>query len=65
MGAGGRGEITTRIQKAFFEITKGERKAPGDWLTYVNASASKPDNNGHEATESSEYLLQRRKRAGR
>ncbi|MDQ3666229.1 MAG: branched-chain amino acid transaminase [Acidobacteriota bacterium] len=51
VGAGGRGEITARIQKAFFEITKGERKAPGDWLTYVNASASKPENNGHKAQE--------------
>ncbi len=36
VGTGGRGEITTRIQKAFFEITKGERPAPGNWLTYVN-----------------------------
>ena len=36
VGSGGRGEITARIQKAFFEITKGERPAPGDWLTYVN-----------------------------
>ena len=36
VGSGGRGEITTRIQKAFFEITKGERPAPGKWLTYVN-----------------------------
>jgi branched-chain amino acid aminotransferase len=31
-----RGEITTLIQKTFFEITKGERPAPGKWLTYVN-----------------------------
>ncbi|HZI87119.1 MAG TPA: hypothetical protein VFD48_09815, partial [Pyrinomonadaceae bacterium] len=51
VGAGGRGEITTRIQKAFFEITKGEREAPGDWLTYVNPSAVKADNNGHKAQE--------------
>jgi branched-chain amino acid aminotransferase len=35
VGSGGRGEITTRIQKVFFEITKGERAAPGDWLTFV------------------------------
>ena len=48
MGAGGRGEITARIQKTFFEITKGEREAPGDWLTYVNTSGSNPDNNGHQ-----------------
>ena len=50
VGAGGRGEITTQIQKVFFEITKGERKAPGNWLTYVNAeTGSRPDNNGHKA----------------
>jgi branched-chain amino acid aminotransferase len=36
VGNGGRGEITTKIQNAFFEITKGERPAPGKWLTYVN-----------------------------
>ena len=35
VGNGGRGEITTRIQTAFFEITKGDRPAPGKWLTYV------------------------------
>jgi branched-chain amino acid aminotransferase len=35
VGTGGRGEITERIQKVFFEITKGERPAPGNWLTYV------------------------------
>jgi len=46
VGKGGRGEITARIQQRFFEITKGERKAPGDWLTYVNSTASQPENNG-------------------
>jgi branched-chain amino acid aminotransferase len=51
VGAGGRGEITARIQKAFFEITKGEREAPGDWLTYVNTATSEPDNNGHKPQE--------------
>ena len=35
IGAGGRGEITEKIQKVFFEITSGERPAPGPWLTYV------------------------------
>jgi branched-chain amino acid aminotransferase len=35
IGSGQRGEITTKIQKMFFEITKGERPAPGPWLTYV------------------------------
>jgi branched-chain amino acid aminotransferase len=54
VGKGGRGEITTKIQEAFFEITKGERKAPGDWLTYVNASQpATVTNNGHKAQEGS------------
>jgi hypothetical protein len=50
VGAGGRGEITEKIQKAFFEITKGERKAPGDWLTYVNAEKkAQTGNNGYQS----------------
>jgi branched-chain amino acid aminotransferase len=36
VGSGARGEITAQIQKAFFEITKAERQAPGPWLTFVN-----------------------------
>jgi branched-chain amino acid aminotransferase len=49
VGNGGRGEITEKIQSAFFEITKGVRKAPGDWLTYVNAAkAAQPGNNGSQ-----------------
>ena len=52
VGKGGRGEITARIQNAFFEITKGERQAPGEWLTYVNvAKPAQPENNGHKAQE--------------
>lgn len=52
VGDGVRGELTTRIQEAFFQITKGERKAPGDWLTYVNsANASKVANNGHKGQD--------------
>jgi branched-chain amino acid aminotransferase len=47
VGSGARGPITEKIQKAFFEITKGERPAPGKWLTYVNETKSAPtDNNG-------------------
>ena len=54
VGAGGRGEITEKIQKAFFEITKGERKAPGEWLTYVKAAKkSQPGNNGNRAGKGS------------
>ncbi len=50
VGSGGRGEITAKIQKRFFEITKGERPAPGNWLTFVNTeTAKRPDNNGHKA----------------
>ena len=48
VGSGGRCPITAKIQKAFFEITKGERPAPGNWLTYVNSgkAAASADNNG-------------------
>jgi hypothetical protein len=48
VGAGGRGPVTERIQKVFFEITNGERQAPGNWLTYVNEQkqVSSSDNNG-------------------
>ena len=54
VGNGGRGEITAKIQKAFFEITKGERKAPGEWLTYVQAAKqSNPNNNGFGVIEES------------
>jgi branched-chain amino acid aminotransferase len=53
IGTGKRGEITARIQQAFFEITKGERPAPGPWLTYVDEAShvSNVDNNGHEAKQ--------------
>jgi branched-chain amino acid aminotransferase len=54
VGKGGRGELTTKIQDAFFQITKGERKAPGDWLTYVNAAKhATVASNGHKAQEGS------------
>ncbi|HLL75425.1 MAG TPA: branched-chain amino acid transaminase [Pyrinomonadaceae bacterium] len=53
IGAGRRGEVTERIQKVFFEITSGEREAPGPWLTYVNeAQAVRPENNGRRAGSS-------------
>ena len=40
IGAGTRGEITRRIQEAFFAITTGERPAPNNapWLTYCGES---------------------------
>jgi branched-chain amino acid aminotransferase len=40
IGTGQRGEITARIQRLFFDITSGERPAPGPWLTYVNEQPS-------------------------
>ena len=58
VGAGGRGEITERIQKVFFEITKGDREAPGKWLTYVNESRSaQPGNNGFEAEKATDVSV--------
>ena len=64
VGSGGRGEITEKIQKMFFEITKGERKAPGDWLTYVEASKNaQPRNNGSQAGKSSDVSAPASQRA--
>lgn len=51
VGNGKRGEITEKIQKVFFEITKGQREPPGKWLTYVKEEPSKAANNGHKANE--------------
>jgi branched-chain amino acid aminotransferase len=54
IGEGRRGDVTARIQKLFFEITSGERPAPGPWLTYVKeAAASAPAgaNNGSKKGE--------------
>jgi branched-chain amino acid aminotransferase len=59
IGAGRRGEITRRIQQVFFEITSGEREAPGPWLTYVNETpAVAPESNGHRAALSDEVEAQ-------
>jgi branched-chain amino acid aminotransferase len=50
VGAGGRGPVTEKIQKVFFEITKGERPAPGKWLTYVNEKKdAQSGSNGSQA----------------
>src|SRR5256714_13720807 len=60
VGAGGRGPITEKIQKAFFEITKGERPAPGPWLTYVReqkiSGASENGYKGEQAKEATGRL---------
>jgi branched-chain amino acid aminotransferase len=54
VGTGERGPITTQIQKAFFDITKGVRKAPGDWLTYVKEVNTRSESNGHRGSGLSE-----------
>ncbi len=54
IGTGRRGEITRRIQEVFFQITSGEREAPGPWLTYVREqrqSETTEKNNGHHKTQ--------------
>ena len=47
VGEGRRGPVTERIQKVFFEITSGEREAPGPWLTFVSEREPAAENNGH------------------
>jgi branched-chain amino acid aminotransferase len=66
IGTGKRGDITARIQKAFFEITSGEAPAPGPWLTYVNEqsraeageeSRQSAGNNGFKSAQSEELKV--------
>ena len=53
IGEGKRGDITARIQQTFFDITSGEREAPGAWLTYVSeAAANLPAQGGDGRGES-------------
>jgi branched-chain amino acid aminotransferase len=50
IGTGRCGEITKRIQETFFQITSGEREAPGQWLTYAHEHKETPlseNTNGH------------------
>jgi branched-chain amino acid aminotransferase len=57
IGEGRRGPITERIQKLFFEVTSGEREAPGNWLTFVREhkpSGVREENNGHKAATEAE-----------
>src|SRR5918992_905407 len=52
IGDGKRGEITQKIQKMFLEITKGERPAPGPWLTYVREQEERAaDKPGRKASD--------------
>lgn len=37
VGAGTRGPITERLQKAYFDLVKGQTDDPHGWLEYVNA----------------------------
>ncbi|PYT05106.1 MAG: hypothetical protein DMF65_00930, partial [Acidobacteria bacterium] len=55
VGEGRRGPVTERIQKVFFEITSGEREAPGHWLTFVNEhKAVSPESNGYNTAQARE-----------
>jgi len=55
IGEGRRGPVTERIQQAFFEITSGEREAPGPWLTYVREQKSAAgEGNGFSAAQGRE-----------
>ncbi|MGB8510833.1 MAG: branched-chain amino acid transaminase [Pyrinomonadaceae bacterium] len=56
IGTGKRGPVTERIQRAYFEITSGERDAPGPWLTHVGApkTTATENGNGFKAAQSRE-----------
>ncbi|MDT7779356.1 MAG: branched-chain amino acid aminotransferase [Acidobacteriota bacterium] len=55
VGEARRGPVTERIQKVFFEITSGEREAPGDWLTFVaEHKAAGVERNGHDPAQTRE-----------
>jgi branched-chain amino acid aminotransferase len=57
IGEGRRGDVTARIQKVFFEITSGEREAPGPWLTYVkDAPAVRAENNGRGESATANWV---------
>jgi branched-chain amino acid aminotransferase len=40
IGAGKRGPVTTKLQKAFFDLVAGKNKKHGDWLTPVGKFAA-------------------------
>ena len=55
VGEGRRGPVTERIQKVFFEITSGEREAPGDWLTFVSERrGTEAEGNGYDSAQARE-----------
>src|SRR5437762_12276017 len=52
IGNGGRGDLTAKFQGGFFEITAGERPAPGPWLTYVREQkVSGASENGYKGEQ--------------
>jgi branched-chain amino acid aminotransferase len=65
VGTGRRGEITARIQQTFFEITSGNRPAPGPWLTFVKEHhQAQPGNNGRKAVQVEEPSVSSEIKAG-
>jgi branched-chain amino acid aminotransferase len=48
IGTGRRGEVTAKIQKRYFEITSGARRAPGNWLTLVNPQPTVGSNGSNQ-----------------
>jgi branched-chain amino acid aminotransferase len=55
VGEGRRGPVTERIQRVFFEITSGEREAPGEWLTFVGEhKAAAAEGNGYDPAQARE-----------
>jgi branched-chain amino acid aminotransferase len=57
IGEGRRGPVTARIQQAYFDVTKGERPAPGPWLTYVNETRAAAESNGRHAARPAEPIV--------
>jgi branched-chain amino acid aminotransferase len=46
IGAGRRGPVTTKLQKAFFDLVNGKNKKHGAWLTPVNDGKAKAAKKG-------------------
>jgi branched-chain amino acid aminotransferase len=46
IGAGRRGPVTTRLQKAFFDLVNGKNKKHGAWLAPVNDGKAKAAKKG-------------------
>jgi len=46
IGAGRRGPVTTKLQKAFFELVNGKNKKHAGWLAPVNDGKAKAAKKG-------------------